>query len=72
MGIRLATKCEECFHEKVCKNRNNAKYDMDKLSKMTYGCGPNDDYYWPIMMEHRHVDITFSCPDFNRKGGNFR
>lgn len=70
--IKLATKCEECLHEKVCKNKNNAKYAMNKLTSAIYGTGPNDDYDWKTMMEHMHVNITFSCPDFNRNGGNFR
>lgn len=70
--IRLATDCKECVHEKMCKYRNNAVHAMNKLSSMTYGTGPNDDYDWNTMMECEHVTITFSCPDFNRKGGNFR
>lgn len=62
--IKLKTDCKDCIHEKVCKNKNNAKYDMEKLKNTMYGKGPNDDYYWYIMMEARHVDIEFSCPDF--------
>lgn len=62
--IKLKTDCKDCMHEKVCKNKNNAKYDMEKLKKSQYGRGPNDDYDWGFMMDARHVDIEFSCPDF--------
>lgn len=40
---------------------------MKKLKEMRYGDGPNDDYDWGIMMEHYNVDITFSCPHFEKK-----
>ena len=63
--IKLATECEKCIHKNVCKNENNAKYAMEKLKSMQYGKGPNDDYSWEIMMEAEHVNISFSCPDFN-------
>lgn len=63
--IKLSTDCKECIHEKVCKNKNNAKYAMEKLKGTTYGKGPNDDYDWDYMMKAKHVDISFSCPDFN-------
>lgn len=62
--IKLKTDCVKCLHEKVCKNKNNAVNDMNKLKIMQYGKGPNDDYDWAIMMEHRHVNIEFSCPDY--------
>lgn len=65
--IKLTTNCAECSHEKMCRYKNNAKYAMEKLKKMTYGRGPNDDYDWDIMMQHEHVNITFSCPDFDKK-----
>lgn len=67
--ISLKTNCEECTHKNVCRNKNNAKNDMDRLASMTYGTGSNDDYSWAIMMESRHVDIIFSCHDFMKSGG---
>lgn len=66
--ISLKTNCEECIHKNVCRNKNNAKNDMDRLASMTYGTGSNDDYSWAIMMESRHVDIIFSCHDFMKSG----
>lgn len=63
--IKLKTDCKDCIHEKVCKNKNNAKYDMQRLNSSIYGKGPNDDYNWEYMMNARHVDIEFSCPDFS-------
>lgn len=63
--IKLSTECKDCIHEKVCSHKNNAKYAMEKLKSMRYGKGLNDDYDWDYMMEAKHVDILFSCPDFN-------
>lgn len=65
--IKLSTDCGECAHVGVCRYKHNARYAMDKLKNMIYGKGPNDDYNWDIMMAHEHVDIVFSCPNFNRK-----
>lgn len=65
--IKLTTNCAECSHERVCQYKHNARNAMDKLRKITYGCGPNEDFNWEIMTQHKHVDITFSCPSFDRK-----
>ena len=62
--IKLATDCDKCIHKPVCKHEQNPKSDMARLKSMQYGKGPNDDYDWDTMMKARHVDITFSCPDF--------
>ena len=42
--IRLVTDCNTCIHKEVCKHKDNAKSDMEKLKNMIYGEGPNDDY----------------------------
>lgn len=63
--IKLKTDCKDCIHEKVCKNKNNAKHAMQRLNSSIYGKGPNDDYDWEYMMNALHVDIEFSCPDFS-------
>lgn len=39
---------------------------MNMLKKTQYGSGPNDDYDWDIIMEHKKVVIEFSCPDFEK------
>lgn len=65
MSIKLTTDCNNCIHKDMCKYKNNALHAMDKLKTTIYGDGPNDDYYWDIMMQHEHVNITFSCPDFS-------
>lgn len=62
--IKLKNDCKNCIHVNVCKNVNNAKNCMDKLKNETYGTGPNDDYDWDTMMNHKNVTIEFSCPDF--------
>lgn len=62
--IKLKSDCEKCMHSDVCKYKNNAKNDMERLSLMTYGDGPNDDYNWSTMSESRHVNITFSCDNY--------
>ena len=64
--IKLKTNCDECVHKKVCKNINNAELNMNKLKKIQYGTGSNNDYYWDIMMKHYNVVIEFSCPDFEK------
>lgn len=70
--IELTTNCESCVHEKVCKNRNGAKYAMEKLKSMTYGNGPNDDYNWDVMMAHHNIHIKFSCDDFQVRYNSVR
>ena len=71
--ITLKTKCKNCIHNKMCKNRDNAETDMNKLKNMNYGKGPNDDYTWEDISNSRNVNIVFSCPDymcdFRDKGG---
>ena len=64
--IELITDCKDCVHNKVCRNRDNAKIATNKLKNMTYGDGPNDDYDWDIMMDHMKVHIRFYCDDFMR------
>lgn len=62
--FKLNTDCNNCLHAKVCKHKNNAKHAMEKLKKMTYGAGPNEDYDWETMMNNFGVNIIFSCPDY--------
>lgn len=62
--IKLATDCKDCIHSKVCRNKDNAKSAMEKLKKMQFGKGPNDDYDWDTMMKVCNVNINFSCPDY--------
>lgn len=70
--IKLKTNCNDCIHKKVCKNVNNARYNMTKLKDMQYGSGPNDDYNWDTMMEHHNVIIEFSCPDFEKQKASIK
>lgn len=70
--IDLLTSCDECLHSKTCKYKGNAVSDMKKLQATTYGPGSNDDYDWELMSNHRNVNISFSCPDFCKKGVTFR
>lgn len=65
-GIYLETNCEECIHNEVCKNKNNAKHEYDRLRDLQYGKGPNDDYPYDIMMQANRVLITIKCPDFHK------
>lgn len=63
--IRLKTNCNNCIHNKTCKFKGHAEEDMKKLKNMIYGDGPNDDYNWDTMLESRHVNVDFSCPDYD-------
>lgn len=62
--IKLATDCDTCIHKNICRYKDNAKSDMNKLKNMTYGEGPNDDYDWETICNNRHVNIAFSCSDY--------
>lgn len=62
--LKLLTDCDKCMYKRVCKYYGHPKQAMEKLKNTTYGDGPNDDYGWDTMMEHEHVDISFSCPDY--------
>lgn len=62
--IKLKTDCDTCIHKDICRYINNAKDDMIKLKNMNYGEGPNNDYSWDTISKSRHVNITFSCPDY--------
>ena len=64
--IKLTTDCNKCVHKKMCRYTRNAELAMKKLKNMTYGTGPNDDYDWDTMMNVEHVDIIFSCPDYEQ------
>lgn len=66
MSVNLKTKCEECTHAKVCRNKNQAKYFANKLKETNYGDGPNDDYDYDTMSEHYHVNIDIYCKDFEK------
>jgi len=65
--LKLLTDCDKCIHKRTCKYYNHPKQAMDKLKDTTYGNGPNDDYGWDVMMEHEHVDVSFSCPDYEKQ-----
>ena len=62
--LELVTDCNYCAHSKVCRNKNDAKYAMEKLKNTNYGDGPNDDYDWDIMSTHYGFDVRFVCKDF--------
>lgn len=64
--IKLTTDCAKCNHERVCQYKYNARNAMDKLNRMDY-IDMNGSGDWNTMMQRRHVDITFSCPSFERK-----
>lgn len=66
MSVNLKTDCKDCIHEKVCKNHNQTKYFADRLQRINYGDGPNDDYSWDTMSDHYHVNIDISCKDFEQ------
>ena len=66
--IKLKTDCVDCTHSKVCQYKHNARLAMDKLKKETFVSGEsNVDCTWEIKMAHDHVDIEFSCPDFEKR-----
>ena len=62
MSIELTTDCKDCMHNAVCKYEGNALSAMEKLKNaFDGGCK------WEDSMKNKHVDITFSCPDFISK-----
>lgn len=66
MSVNLKTKCEDCTHKIICRNRNEAKHFADKLKHTNYGDGPNDDYDYSTMSDHYRVNIDISCKDFEQ------
>lgn len=71
--IILLTDCEKCSHKSVCQYKDNAKHDADYLASRRYDeeCSTNID--WNDASNFRHVDIKFSCKDFNEiQGVNWR
>lgn len=62
--IKLVTDCDACIHKTICKYKDNAKADMNKLKNMNYGTGLNDDYDWETISDSRHVNVTFACSDY--------
>lgn len=65
--LKLLTDCDDCMFNRVCKYHNRPKQAMEKLKNTTYGEGPNDDYGWDVMMKQEHVDVSFSCPDYEKQ-----
>ena len=66
--IVAKTECKTCIHRGICKHEGNVDRVLEKLKNMTYGDGPNDDYSWDIMMQHKNVTISLSCPDYKNGG----
>ena len=65
--IKCIAECNKCIHNKMCKYKGNAECDAKKLKNTLYSNNPNMDYDWDMLCESRHVDITFSCPDFEKR-----
>lgn len=63
--IKLLTDCEKCTHKSVCQYKNNAKNDADYLASIRYDEASGTSVTWSDVSNIRHVDITFSCKDFN-------
>lgn len=68
MAIKATTDCEKCAHKEVCMYGNYVKGDMQKLSGIRYGKGPNDDFGWGDISTIHGYDIIFSCPRFMTAG----
>lgn len=66
MSINLKTDCEKCTHKNVCRNNGMAKIIGEKLKRINYGSGPNDDYDYGLMSDWYHVNIDISCADFEQ------
>ena len=65
--ITLKTNCDDCIHSNICRFKDNAKSDMERLKGTMYGKGLNDDYDWDTILKSRNVNVVFSCPDFKKK-----
>lgn len=59
--VHLKTKCDNCFHSKVCINKNNVKHFYEKMCNKNYSDSPNDYYDLETMAKHCDVKIEFSC-----------
>lgn len=64
--INLKTNCEECIHNKVCRNKNRAKCLCERLSDLTFGEGLMMINDWDTRSEHYHINIDISCKDFEK------
>ena len=65
--IKLKTDCTDCVHSKVCQYKHNARLAMDKFNESLFVSGSGDAYKWRDKMTSDHVDVEFSCPDFEKK-----
>lgn len=66
--IKLKTDCVDCSHSKVCQYKHNARLAMDKFKSETFISGiSNEACTWEDKMVRDHVDVEFSCPDFEKK-----
>lgn len=58
------TRCEECIHKQICKNKNQPNIFKEKVESSMYGKGPNDDYDIGIMSEHYDINIQIRCKNY--------
>lgn len=63
--IKSLTDCAQCSHKSVCQYKDNAKHDADNLASRRYDEECHTIINWADASDVRHVDITFSCKDFN-------
>ena len=66
--LKLKNECEQCNHCTVCKYKNNARFAMAKL-KETKFTKDDKSLNWEDAMISENVDIIFSCPNYETKGG---
>lgn len=66
--IKLKTDCNECIHVNVCQYKHNAKFAMDKLKETAFKSPiSNDICTWEEKMEYDHINVEFSCPEYEEK-----
>ena len=66
--IKLKTDCDNCIHVKVCKNKNNARIFMERLSDLAMGCiQHNDNISVKAAADYYNASIDIYCPDFESK-----
>ena len=66
--IKLKTDCNECIHVNVCQYKHNAQFAMDKFKTITFKSPiSNEVCTWEEKMEYDHINVEFSCPEYEEK-----
>ena len=66
--IKLKTDCNECIHVNVCQYKHNAQFAMDKFKTTAFkSARSNEVCKRKKKMECDHINVEFSCPEYEEK-----